>query len=207
MPGRFHHFDHECALSLCQIIGCAHTGKDTVADAEPGLAGRDERTHLGKQADQGRLPQNGGFARHVRTRYQQKATLLIHVQVIGHKGCFADNGFHHGMTSFTDGHVLIRAQNGSGPVVPRRGFGEGLPVVELGQNIGHEQNARSGFGQNAAQVLEQPVLKAFALVGGRKQLFFEFLELRGGESFGIDKRLATDEMLRGVPPTALDSSK
>ena len=46
------------------------------------------------------------------------------------------------------------------------------------------------------QILEHFVFQTLTLVRGGKQLFFQFLELHGGEAFRIGQGLAADEMFR-----------
>ena len=193
--GRFHHFHHEGALPLCEIVRSAHAGEDAVRKAERRFRSRHERTHLRHDGDDGRLPQDRGLARHVRPSDEHQMALLIHNEVVGDEGGPAYHGFHHGMAALTDAETLPVVEDGARPAVAFGGLGQRLPVVEVGQRIGHEHKAGAFPGNAFPQFLIQAVFKALAAFRGREQPFLQFLELGRGETVAVGKALAALKML------------
>ena len=181
----FHHFHHERTLALRQIVRSAHAGEDAIAQAKLRFPGRDKRAHLREEADQRGLAEHGRLTGHVGAGDQQEPSVLIHVEIVGHESGFPDDALDDRVTAFPDGDGLPGMERGARPVVAHRRFRQRLPVVQLRQHVGHEQDAGAGFRQCPAKLLEQLVLKRFAPVGGGKQFFFQFLEADGREAFSF----------------------
>ena len=192
----FHHFHHEGALALCQIVRGPHPAENFVGHADDGGGGGDHAAHLRQQADDGHLTQNSGFSGHVGAGKQAETPLFIQRDAVGHKGGRADHGFHNRMPPVADLQIGAVVQHGAAPAVTSAGVGEALPVVQMGQHVRHEHKALALGRHQRTQLLKQGVFQRLAAVGGGKDVFFQRLEFGRGEAFGIGQRLPPDEVLR-----------
>ena len=75
--GRLEHLDHEGRLALRDVVRCPDARENLVHDADVRRFGRDERAHLRHEDDEGRLPQQSRFTRHVGTRDHHDLLLLV----------------------------------------------------------------------------------------------------------------------------------
>ena len=128
----FHHLHHKGALASGEVVRSAHAGKETVHEADFGGGGGDEGAHLGHDADDGDLPQDGGFAGHVGTGEQAEPAVFVQDETVRHEVSLADDFLDNGMASLLHGKIGAVRDDGSGPAVLPGFFGEGLPVVESG---------------------------------------------------------------------------
>ena len=74
--GRFHHFDHEGALTASEMIARPDPRVDAIDDADPGALGGDEPPCLGHDHRQRGLTHGGRLPRHVRSGQQHEARVI-----------------------------------------------------------------------------------------------------------------------------------
>ena len=84
--GRLEHLDHEGGLVAEEVVGGADAAEEPVDDAEGGVGGGDEGARLRQDGDEGVLPQEGAFARHVGPGQEPDALRLAHEAVVADEG-------------------------------------------------------------------------------------------------------------------------
>ncbi len=192
----FHHFHHEGALALSQIVRSAHAGEKAIHQTQRGLGRRHHGTHLSQQADNGNLAQYRGFAGHIGASEQAEPALLIQPEIVGHKIGAAQHGFHHRMAAFANLQMRVIGKAGTAPIVLAAHLSEALPVIKLGYQIRHMHNTFPLPGHVVAQFLKHLVFQALAFVSSGEQLFFQLLERHSGEAFSVGQSLPANKVLR-----------
>jgi len=87
------------------------------------------------------LPQHRGLARHVGTGEQAQTAPGIQRDIVGHEVGRAYHGFHHLVAAFLDEDVGTAVQLGTAPAVTAPHLGKALPVVQMGDDVRHVQDA------------------------------------------------------------------
>lgn len=96
--------------------------------------------------------------------------------------------------------VGTAVQFGTAPAVAAPHLGKALPVVQMGDDVRHVQDALPLLGHEGAQILIELIFQRLAFFGSGKESFFQLLEGGRGEAFGIGQGLAADEMFRHPGP-------
>ncbi len=133
------HFDHEGRASARQIVGRADPAEQAVDDADMGRRGRNVRTHLGEDGDQGVLAQEGALARHVGTGHQPQALRLAEVAAVGYEApglARRGQGLDHRMAAALDLEGQAVVHLGAAVASARSQFGQGGSQIEAGQGAG-----------------------------------------------------------------------
>src|SRR5262245_50146973 len=74
---RIVHVHHQSGLPSTEIIRSSETSKDLIGHGDLRLTGRNERTHMGHQCDQGRLTKQGTLTAHVRSRENNDLLIFL----------------------------------------------------------------------------------------------------------------------------------
>ena len=75
--GRLVHLDHKSGFASRDIVRCAYTSENLVYQSDMRLTGRYETAHLRHQHNQGGLPQQGRFSRHVGSGDDDNLLLVV----------------------------------------------------------------------------------------------------------------------------------
>ena len=156
---------------------------------------RDITAGIGHQHDQRRLAHEGGFAAHVRAGDDQDVALLVHHQVVGHEGCFADL-FDHRVAPAADRQPGVVAKAGAAQIEALGALGKAAQHVESGDAVRAVLQRGQGRHQRFEQLLVQHLLALQCALACRQHLVLEGLEFRRDEALGALERLAADVIVR-----------
>ena len=170
--------------------------------ADPGRLRRHEQPGLGQHHEQRVLPEEGGFAGHVRPGQQTEALAGRQVAVVRHEGPGAVAGqrrLHHRVAAGDDGELRPLGQLRPAPAGIGGQFGGGGMDIDLGQRRRRGGDAGGGGEAQRAQVAGDRFLPPGRLLGRLGQPAVEPGQSGTGEAVAIGHGLAMD---RGESPAA-----
>ena len=178
--GDLAHFEHEGRLSRGKVVRGADAGEDPVDHADDGAFCRNEGAYLRHEHDERRLAHIGALAGHVGAGDDGgAAALAVEIGVVGHEPHVAERLLDDGVPPLAYYELAGGVDLGHAVAVAHRDLGKGAEHVQPCDRVCRCLHLSDLFGNGAAQVHEEAVLKLLYPVGGRQQVRFELLELLG----------------------------
>ena len=187
--GCLHHFDHEGALALSQVVGGTHAREQLVYDAKLCPFCRNKGPCLGHEAQKGHLPQDGGLAGHVWACQKAEALIFIQGKAVGHKVCPALHFLHHGMAAVLDIDIGAVRKMRPGPAFFAGHLRQSLPVVNVGNVFGHGHYPGTPLCHLCPQLLVERVFQGAAFFLRLDNVVFQVLQALRDIALGIDQGL------------------
>ena len=199
---RLQHLHHEGGLAAGDVVGSADAGENLVEIADAGGIGGDVAADLGQQHDEGRLPQEGRLAGHVRPRQNDDLLpLVVQMDIVGNI-FFARR--HQGLDDRMAARLDVQFQRvrhlRPAVAVPGRQRGE------AGQHVQPRDDPAVGLDRPDVpldlgdQVGEHLRLQRIDPLFRPENLLFIFLQLLGDVPLRIDQRLLSDPLRRHQVP-------
>ena len=106
--GHLVHFHHKGGLPAGQVVGCAHSGENPVADGDVRLLRRYEGADGGHQGDERHLTHIGGFSRHIRTGNDGNPVFIVIQQgIVADEAVLLQKLLNHRMTAIPDDNAAF----------------------------------------------------------------------------------------------------
>ena len=203
--GSLQHLHHEGGFSAGNVVGGPDACEQFVEIAYPGAFCRDEGSGLGKQDDQGGLPQESGLSGHVGSGQDDDLLLFVVQEYVVWDIFLAGRhkGFDNGMASGLDVEGFLLSDHRPAVLVRDCQGGESGQDVEPGNDPAVRLDCGDVLLDCGHKVGIDPGLNGVDAVLGTQDLLFVFLEFFGNVAFSVDQRLLADpfwrnEVLEGV---------
>ena len=161
-----------------------YAGEDAVNESDGGARGGNIRAGLGERDEQGNLPDESAFARHVGAGDDEDLVVaVVEARIVGNE-TFLDQGlFENRMASVGNINDVAIVDGRAAIILVARQLGETGKGVELGERNGGLLDGEGLFLDLDAELLEQLEFKRIGFFVGAENLAFHFLQLRRVETF------------------------
>ncbi|OPZ97911.1 MAG: hypothetical protein BWY71_01435 [Planctomycetes bacterium ADurb.Bin412] len=183
--GRLGHLHHEGGLAPRQFVAGADPRENPIDQPDLGAFGRDETARLRQQHQQGRLPDIGALAAHVRPGNDRQVPVPVSQgHVVGHE-LAGKLGLQHRMPALRNHHFLLLVQLRPAVVPLPRQLGQGRQHVDLRQGVRHLLQVQRLGRHLLAHLAEQLLLPPFAPLLGCQRLRLVLLQFISDVPLGV----------------------
>ena len=184
--GRFHHFDHEGALTAGEVIARPDPRVHAIDDADPGAPGGDEPPGLGHDHRKRRLTHGGRLPRHVRPGEEHEARGLgVQLDRIGDEAVFGRVAFDGGVAAVFEEERPAGIDIGTDIAAAVRDLRQRRARVDGRDDPGQPVKTRRLLADRFAQVEERRRLERARPFVGVQDAVLELRELGRDESFAV----------------------